>query len=94
MTSTGREDEAGATSTHRSHPGTRFATCRQLQPPVRSDAQIIQVGVERKRCRRALQAAPNGGSASGYQAIFAPSAALGSPGYDGATARIFIHHRA
>jgi hypothetical protein len=29
------------------------------------------------------QAAPNGGSARGYQAIFAPSAALGSPGYDG-----------
>ena len=69
-----------ARPTHRSHPGTRFATRRQLQPPVRSDTQITQLGVERTRCRRALQAAPNGGSASGYQAIFAPSAALGSPG--------------
>jgi hypothetical protein len=28
-------------------------------------------------------AAHNGGSARGYQAIFVPSAALGSPGYDG-----------
>jgi hypothetical protein len=47
---------------HRGHLGTGFATCRQPQPPVPSDAQITQVGVERTRCRRALQAAPNGGS--------------------------------
>jgi hypothetical protein len=49
---------------HRSHLGTRFATCRQPQPPVQPDAQITQVGVQRTRCRRALQAAPNGGSRS------------------------------
>jgi hypothetical protein len=32
---------------------------------------------------RVTRPAPNGGSARGYQAIFVPSAALGSPGYDG-----------
>jgi hypothetical protein len=30
-----------------------------------------------------------GGSARGYQAIFVPSAALGSPGYDGQPAVYF-----
>ena len=35
----------------------------------------LVIGIEPK-------SAPNGGSARGYQAIFVPSAALSSPGYD------------
>jgi len=60
MTSPGRQDQAGATYAPQSprHP---LRNMRQPQPPVRSDTQITQVGIERTRCRRAPQAAPNGG---------------------------------
>jgi hypothetical protein len=37
--------------------------------------------------QRIQPAAPNGGSARGYQAIFVASATLGSPGFDGQLCR-------
>jgi hypothetical protein len=48
-----------------------------------SYAQIGMFGTARLAIVAYAAAAPNGGSARGYQAIFVPSTAFGSPGYDG-----------
>jgi len=46
-------------------------------------AQITQICAHTGGTVTRQSAAPNGGSARGYHAIFVPSTALASPGYDG-----------
>ena len=56
-------------------------------------AQINAFSMTSMLKTRNVTAYRTGGSARGYQAIFVPSTALASPGYDGQPAVYFIHHR-